>query len=58
MLHEQLEHLPQVGDRCVWQNYEFEVTEAEQHGQLRVMVRRALLDEQQGQNVESSRSNR
>jgi len=40
LLHEQLEHLPKIGDRCVWRGFEFEVTEAEQRGEVRVMVSR------------------
>ncbi|MBT4867761.1 MAG: DUF21 domain-containing protein [Planctomycetaceae bacterium] len=40
LLHEQLEHLPQIGDRCVWHGYEFEVTEAKDRGEVRVMVSR------------------
>jgi CBS domain containing-hemolysin-like protein len=40
LLHEQLEHLPQVGDRCIWRGFEFEVTETKQRGEVRVMVSR------------------
>jgi len=40
LLHEELEHLPQIGDRCMWHGYEFEVTEAKQRGDVRVMVSR------------------
>lgn len=40
MLHEQLEHIPQVGDRCIWQDHEFHVTEVKTRGEFRVIVSR------------------
>ncbi len=40
MLHEELERLPEVGDRCLWNGYEMKVIQTLQRGKLRVMVTR------------------
>ena len=41
MLQEQLEHLPEVGDECLWQGVQFRVFDVPRRGQLRVVVSRA-----------------
>ena len=40
MLHEELEHLPEVGDECCWQGCRIKVINVSKRGQLRVMVSR------------------
>ena len=38
MLHEELEHLPRVGDTCTWRGYEFRVVDVRGRSQLQVLV--------------------
>jgi putative hemolysin len=40
MLHDELEHIPVVGDECEWQGYHIRVIDILKRGQLRVMVSR------------------
>jgi CBS domain containing-hemolysin-like protein len=38
MMHEELEHLPAVGDACQWRGYQVKVIEAIARGRVRVML--------------------
>ncbi len=38
MMHEELEHLPAVGDECSWRGYQVKVIEVVGRGRVRVMV--------------------
>lgn len=38
LMSEELEHLPAVGDECLWQGYRLRVIDVDRPGQLRVMI--------------------
>jgi putative hemolysin len=38
LLHEKLEHMPQVGDECSWRGYQIRVIEVLKRGRLRAVV--------------------
>lgn len=41
MMHDQLEHIPEVGDECEWHGYRFRVIDVMRRGQLRAVVSRS-----------------
>lgn len=38
MMQDELEHIPEVGDECLWQNHRFRVFEVSKRGRLRAVV--------------------
>jgi hypothetical protein len=45
MMHEELEHLPAVGDSCQWRGYTVKVIELVGRGRVRVMLTRSPVAE-------------
>lgn len=41
MLHEQLEHIPEPGDECLWEGYHLRVTDVSENGSLKVLLKPA-----------------